>query len=166
MNPIPRFRRANAPATFGLVLLLVFGSAAAPSAFAEIPGLDALGGLVSKQFDTDSNDKISRAEWQTGIADGFEEIDSDGNGSLTSAELDQLADPIRDEFGDLGAMLVSALIKAAILAFDTDKNQSVSQSEYEDGAIRVFSGLDTNGDDSITESELKKLPSILLDSAK
>jgi len=166
MNPTPRFRRAIAPTILGLASLLAFGSATFPSAIAEIPGLDALGGLVSEQFDTDSNDKISSAEWHAGIGDGFKEMDSDGNGGLTSTELDQLAEPIRDEFGDLGAMLISALIKSALLAFDLDKNQSVSQREYDDGARKIFAGLDTNGDDSVTESELKNLPNILLNSVK
>lgn len=166
MNLIPRFQQANALEIFGLALVLACSSATAPSACAEIPGLDALGKLVREQFDTDSNGKISSAEWQAGSADGFEKMDSNGDGNLTATELDQLAGPIRDEFGDLGAMLVSALIKSAILAFDTDKNQQVSQSEYHAGAKKVFSALDTNGDDSISEAELKKLPSILLNSVK
>lgn len=162
----PRSYRADTPAILCLALLLAFGSVTTPAGSADVPGLDALGGLVRKQFDTDSNDKISSAEWQTGIGDGFEEMDSDGDGGLTTAELDQLANPIRDEFGDLGAMLVSALIKSAILAFDSDKNQSVSRSEYDGGSRKVFSGLDTDGDDSVTEAELKNLPTILLNSAK
>jgi len=161
-----RFRLAAVPASLGVALLLAFGSVTTPKALAEIPGLDALGGLVSEQFDKDSNDKISSTEWQAGIADGFDEMDTDGNGGLTSAELDQLADPIRDEFGDLGAMLVSALIKSVVLAFDTDKNQVVGRSEYTAGAKKVFSGLDSNGDDSVTEAELKKLPTILTNSVK
>lgn len=166
MNFTPRFRRTNALAVFGVALLLGFGAAPSPSAFADIPGLDDLGDLVRERFDTDSNNKISSTEWQAGIADSFDELDRDGNGNLTAAELDQLADPIRDKLGDLGAILVSALIKSAVLAFDTDKNQSVSRSEYNNGAKKVFSALDSNDDGSVTESELKKLPSILLNSAK
>ncbi len=129
---------------------------------AEIPGVDALGSLLGEQFDTNADGEIDTGEWNTGIANGFDSLDADGSGDVEAAEVDELGDPIREQFGDFGGLLVVALVKALVLTLDTDKNKIVSREEYTKETEKILQRLDTNGNGSVSEAELRSLPNKLL----
>ena len=129
---------------------------------AEIPGTDALGSLIGEQFDTNSDGEIDTGEWNTGIANGFDLLDADGSGDVEAAEVDQLGDPIREQFGDFGGALVVALVKAVVLTLDTDKNKIVSREEYTKETEKFLHRLDVDGNGSVSEAELRSLPAKLL----
>lgn len=121
---------------------------------AALPGADALAGLITKQFDTNADTILDAGEWQAGIEKGFQEIDSNGDGSITAAELDALADPIGNETGEFAAKLVTVLIKQVVLTMDSDKDGSVSLKEYTAQATSIFTKLDTSKSGSVEQAEL------------
>ena len=129
---------------------------------AEIPGADALGTLIGEQFDTNSDGEIDTDEWNTGIADGFDSLDADGNGDVVASEVDQLGDPIREQFGDFGGVLVVALVKLIVMTLDTDKNKIVSREEYTKETEKILHTLDVDGNGSVSKAELRSLPDKLL----
>ena len=158
-KPIPARSRGN---LFPLLFFLAGASFVAGTTQAEIPGADALGSLIGEQFDTNENGEIDTGEWNTGIANGFDSLDADGSGGVEAAEIDELGDPIREQFGDLGGALVVALVKAVVLTLDTDKNKTVSREEYNRETEKFLKKLDSNGDGSVSEAELRSLPAKLL----
>jgi Ca2+-binding EF-hand superfamily protein len=135
---------------------------AIPQLQAEIPGVDALDSLIGEQFDTNADGEIDTDEWNTGIADGFDTLDADGSGDVEAAEIDELGDPIREQFGDFGGALVVALVKAIVLTLDTDKNKIVSREEYTRETEKFLNRLDVDGNGSVSEAELRSLPSKVL----
>jgi Ca2+-binding EF-hand superfamily protein len=127
-------------------------------AFAELPGSDLLAGLVIKQFDQDHDGIIDINEWQNGTNEGFDEIDSNHDGFITETEIDDLVEPLSDDFPRLASIACVALIKKILFTFDTDKDHRVSKAEYEKGCADLFKMLDGNHDGALTRTELAELP--------
>ncbi|MEO6742614.1 MAG: EF-hand domain-containing protein [Chthoniobacteraceae bacterium] len=139
----------------------------APLHAAELPGAGALADLVVKQFDTNGDSKIDSGELQAGVASSFAEIDADGDGKITVAEIDALGDVLGKEIGETVAAVVMKLIKPLILSMDSDKDGAVSRDEFLKAAVALFARLDTNKDAEITRAELLLLPlKMLLPAAK
>lgn len=143
-------------ALFPLPLLLLFFFAA--PAFAQLPGMDMLAGLVVKQFDRDNDGNLDINEWQNGTNDGFIEMDRDQDGFVSESELDALADPISEEVGKFGAAACVILVKKILFTFDTDHDRRISKAEYETGCAAIFKMLDVNRDSLLTKAELADLP--------
>ncbi|MDR3401634.1 MAG: hypothetical protein P4L99_03965 [Chthoniobacter sp.] len=127
-------------------------------ASAQLPGMEALAGLIIKQFDRDNDGNVDINEWQNGANDGFIEMDHDQDGFISESEIDALAEPIADELGQLGAMAGVVLIKKILFTFDTDHDRRISKAEYEAGCAALFKLLDTNHDGLLTKAELADLP--------
>jgi Ca2+-binding EF-hand superfamily protein len=140
-----------------LYCLPFFFQCAMPT-FADLPGTDALAGLVITQFDRDHDGNVDINEWQNGANDGFLEMDKDQDGFISESEIEALSDPISEELGKLGAAASVVLIKKILFTFDTDHDRRVSKSEYETGCAALFKLLDNNRDGLLTKAELAELP--------
>jgi hypothetical protein len=130
----------------------------APLRAAELPGAGALVDIIIARFDTNGDSKIDSGEWQAGVAGSFDEIDTDGDGKITAAEIDALGDEIAQETGATVAALVMKLIKPIILAMDTDGDGAVSREEFTKAASAWFAKLDANHDAQLTREELMDFP--------
>ncbi len=127
-------------------------------AFASFPGAEALAKLVESEFDLNADGKIDQGEWQAGVEKGFKEMDLDGDGLLSSKELDALNSPIAEEIGDFAGKIVAALIKNLVLTMDADKDGAVSLKEYSTLTDPLFARLDANKDSNVDSAELLELP--------
>jgi hypothetical protein len=129
---------------------------------AALPGGDALGGLITENFDDNADALVDRDEWLGGIGDSFSTIDTSGDNAIVPDEIDGLRKEIATQTGDGTATLIVAIIKQLILLLDTDRNQSVSREEYEALGGGVFDKLDANKDGTLSRAELAALPVKLL----
>lgn len=129
---------------------------------AAVPGADLLAGLISKQFDSNSDGILDTGEWQGGIAASFDGMDANGDGSISGDDVDALKKSISDETGDLGATVAVALIKQIVMTLDKDGDRLVGKTEFADGGEGIFKKLDANSDGQVTKTELADLPIKLL----
>jgi len=132
----------------------------------ELPGTGALADLIIKFFDTNGDAKIATDEWHKGAAAAFSEIDADGDGKITPAEIDGLSDPIAEEAGTAVGALVSQLIKPLIMAMDANGDGAVSRDEFMKAMDELFAKLDANKNAELTRDELMQLPLRLLPTGK
>lgn len=133
-----------------------------PSLNAAIPGAEALGKLITSQFDTNSDAIIDQGEWQSGIADSFEKLDSNQDGAIKGEEIDGLSEDITKETGSLAGSLVVVLIKQLIMSLDSDGDKAVTRKEYDKPTESIFTKLDADKNTSLTLAELSELPSQLV----
>jgi EF hand len=138
---------------------LIFSAALS---YAAVPGADILGGLIARQFDSNSDGILDTGEWQSGIAASFDEMDANGDGSISGDDVDALKKSISDETGDLGATVAVALIKQIVMTLDKNSDMLVSKTEFADGAEGIFKKLDANKDAQVSKEELAELPTRLL----
>ncbi len=137
---------------------IIFTSVVAPLRAVELPGAGALADIILKRFDTNRDAKLDLGEWQAGVKDSFAEMDGDGDGKITAAELDVVGEGIAKETGASVGPLLAKLIKSLVLTMDADKDGSVSREEYTKVADTLFAKLDTNQDAEVTREELLSLP--------
>lgn len=129
---------------------------------AALPGGDALGGLITENFDDNADALVDRDEWLSGIGDSFTTLDANGDNAIVAAEVDGLRKDIATETGDGSAVLIVAIIKQLVLFLDTDKDQRVSREEYEALGGGIFAKLDADKDGKLGRAELAALPVKLL----
>jgi Ca2+-binding EF-hand superfamily protein len=117
-------------------------------------------GLGTQFFDTNKDDKVSKAEWDA----GFTKLDKNADGSLSNAELRAARQT------DTTDQPTAPTPQSVLTAADTDKNNSISTTEWQaytptgsDGQplnltaaqkTAVFNRIDTNDDSKITLAEL------------
>ena len=94
-------------------------------------GVEAIIDGLLKQFDTDTDGKISKAEAKGRIADGFDKLDQNRDGGLDRKELRVIAQSMADAKGGPGGGF---------------------------GAPPDFDALDKNADGRLTKEELKGTP--------
>ena len=136
-----------------LVLVLV----PRPS-LAALPGAEALAGLILGEFDLNADSIVDAGEWQAGVEKGFDEMDANGDGSLSEAELDGLAGPISEGAGGIVADVLTGLIKRIVMTLDKNGDKLVSKAEYLAGCEKIFKMLDANQDGQLSKVELLDLP--------
>ena len=139
------------------ILLPVLLISASPL-IAALPGGEGLAKLIMSQFDTNADKLLDAGEWQAGVAKGFDQMDTNGDGSITEGEIDGLTEEIAKETGDLAAGVVVALIKKVIMSLDADGSKTVSRKEYTGKAEGIFKKLDSDSDGKVTMAELEELP--------
>jgi hypothetical protein len=144
--------------SFVFLVVITVTLAAGPTASAALPGADALAKLIIHEFDTNSDDAIDSGEWQNGIEGSFGDMDTNGDGSVESDEVNGLTEDIAEETGELAAGLIVAMIKQILLALDADGNKLVSSKEYSGLSTEIFTKLDVNKDNSLSIAELAELP--------
>lgn len=143
--------------SFLCALTLMIGSI-----HAAVPGGEALAGLITDEFDTNSDQVLDAGEWQAGIGESFGKLDANGDGSIAPDEAGSLSSEIAEKTGELAAALVVGLIKQAIASLDSDGDNLVSRKEYNKLSLDIFGKLDTNKNNSLTQTELADLPVKLL----
>lgn len=141
---------------------LLFLLAFCPSLHAAIPGAESLAKLITTEFDINSDDSIDQAEWKAGIANGFDKLDSNGDGSIKPDEADELQGEIAEESGDFAAVLVVVLIKQVLISLDGDGDKAVSRKEYDTLSSGIFTKLDADKNSSLTLTEMSELPAKLV----
>ncbi|WP_395749529.1 hypothetical protein [Prosthecobacter sp.] len=142
-----------------ITLLYVFN---AHTLRAAVPGAESLAKLIAHEFDTNSDDKLDQGEWQNGISGSFDKLDTNRDGSIKTDEVDALSNDIAAEAGDIGGVIIVALIKQVLLTLDTDKDKAVSRKEYDTLTDGIFTKLDTDKNSSLTLAELSELPEKIL----
>ena len=145
-----------------VLVLFIAALSSASLAPAQIPGADVIGTLIAKHFDSNTDDLVDLGEWQGGMKSSFADMDADGNGSLSAADIDELQDSLKSEAGDIGAAVVLALIKQIVFSLDKDDDKLVSEKEFSEGGDAMFKKLDANNDGKLSKAELSDLPSRLL----
>lgn len=136
-------------------LLFVFGAC---TLHAAVPGAESLAKLIAHEFDTNSDDILDQGEWQNGIAGSFDKLDVNRDGSIKTEEVDRLSNDISAEAGDIGGVIIVALIKQVLLTLDTDDDKAVSRKEYDTLTDGIFAKLDADKTASLTLAELAELP--------
>ena len=136
------------------------------SAMAAIPGADLLSGVILKNLDRDFDGKLDAAEWRDGTFDGFVEMDLDLDGSVVSAEIAHLAEPLSFDLGKVGAALCVKLIEQLFMTLDQDGDHRITRKEYDAGCAAIFQRMDTNADQILSKTELNELPARLLGGGK
>lgn len=131
---------------------------------AALPGAAPLAKLIISEFDTNADKLISTVEWQSGITESFDKLDTNGDGSIVGGEIDGMQSEIGKLTGDLAAGLVTAMIKQMIFSLDADGDANVSWKEYGASTGSLFAKLDTDSNGSLTPAELETLPTLLLTS--
>lgn len=129
-----------------------------PLRAAELPGAGALADVVLKHFDTNGDSKIDSGEWQAGVEDSFREMDADGDGRISGAEMDALGEAIGKEAGEAAGAVLGKLVKTLLLTMDADKDGSVSRDEFMKATGALFAKLDVSKNAELTRDELLSLP--------
>ncbi|MBL9183841.1 MAG: EF-hand domain-containing protein [Verrucomicrobiaceae bacterium] len=138
-----------------VLFALLLGSSTLTAA---LPGAESLAKLITKQFDTNSDDLIDAGEWQTGIAESFSKLDANNDGLIKPEESENLKEDIAEESGDIAATLIVALIQQVLSALDSDGDKAVSRKEYDELSLTIFGRLDADKNNSLTLAELSELP--------
>lgn len=145
-----------------LLLLASLIFASGDSLTAAIPGSESLAKLIAAEFDTNSDDILDQGEWQSGIAASFGKLDSNNDGSVKPDEVDGMQEDISKETGDVGGVIIVALIKQVLLSLDSDGDNAVSRKEYDTLADKVFEKLNADKGAGLTIAELSELPTKLI----
>jgi hypothetical protein len=125
---------------------------------AAVPGAEALAGVILDEFDTNADAKLDQGEWQGGIGDSFGSLDTNGDGSIASNEVDGIKGDLASKTGDLTASVLVVVVKQVLLALDSDKDRLVSKKEYDTLSNDVFEKLDSDKDKILGKAELSELP--------
>ena len=102
-----------------------------------------------KMMDTDGNGSISSAEHAAGVTKMFTEMDADKDGFVTSAEMDAR----HAAKGDMKMKMSSA---DKIKTMDTDGDGKLSSVEHDAGAAKMFMDMDADQDGSLSKAEMGK----------
>jgi hypothetical protein len=121
-----------------------------PAVAPSIPSATAAPQVARKLFsfdgvDVDGNGFISAAEHAAGWSRTFEAMEADGDGVLTTQELDDA----RAAIGRLSLLSSERLIKAA----DQDGSGALTLAEYMAASNRSFQSRDGNGDGRLDRAE-------------
>lgn len=123
---------------------------------AEIPSIPKIRGpitiirpaaLLFTTFDKDANYSISRKEASLGATDAFGRADQNKNGKVSLFELEDWR----------AAALGSMDALPGNLNFDTDYDNQVSKSEFEDALLELFDRHDKDEDGSVVHGELMQI---------
>lgn len=89
------------------------------------------------QADLDHNGVVTQEEWMKAGLAAFDALDTDHDGTLTSAEIEaerQTLDRNHD------GTLASSEVSQEVSAYDTDQDGSISEAEFRDGLIHDLGG--------------------------
>lgn len=125
---------------------------------AAVPGGESLATLIAHEFDTNADGILDQGEWQGGITGSFDKLDTNRDGSIKPDEVDGLSDDIAAEAGDIGGVILVALIKQALLTLDQDGDKAVNRKEFDALTDGIFTKLDADKNASLTPAELSELP--------
>ena len=132
--------------TFAITLTALAVVLAVSTVFAQVgpgrgrgPGARDRGAGVLRRFDANGDGQITEREWMA----VFDNIDKDGDGVLSEAELKESAEQARQEAGN-----------RMFKRFDADGNGSIDASEFP-GREEMFKRIDSDGDGQLSGEEFK-----------
>jgi len=113
---------------------------------------------ISAEFETiDTNDdgRVSSSEYEVYTRQVFDEIDSDGDDKLTSAEIMAAESKFNRHVFTTGHILGPAKLTTAerIQRLDANKNGTVEQSEHANGAAAKFQKMDIDHGGELSQQE-------------
>lgn len=158
----PPSRRVFAIMKLRLSVIVLVCFLSSVSVHAAVPGAEALGGLISKHFDSNSDGIVDTGEWQSGMTASFADMDLSHDGNISGDDVDGLKKEMTEELGEVGATVVVALIKQIVMTLDKDADKLVSEKEFSEGDEAMFKKLDANKDGQVSKDELAELPTRLL----
>ncbi len=138
-----------------IIILFIFNAHTLPAA---VPGAESLARLITQEFDTNADGILDQGEWQNGIAGSFDQMDTNHDGSIKPEEVDGMSDDIAAEAGDIGGVILVALIRQSLLALDQDGDKAVNRKEFNTLTDGLFTKLDADKNASLTLAELSELP--------
>lgn len=124
-----------------------------------VPALASANEDKFKQMDSNGDGSISSAEHTAGAQKMFTAMDANKDGSVTAAEMDaQWAakkgkDGKMDGMHKMDGMKMSAADK--IKEIDTDGDGRISSAEHAAGSQKMFGKMDANGDGMLTAAEMQ-----------
>lgn len=132
---------------FRVVALSVTVLMPATPALAQVGG----GGPLAQFTASDANKDgiITRDEYRTQRTKNYSQVDKNGDGSITTAELSAVMPNAQAKM----------MVGFAIGRFDTNKDKKISKAEWAAAPMTMFDRTDTNKDNKVTQDELKNLPS-------
>ena len=117
------------------------------------PALAGNPGAKFKSMDSNSNGMVSSTEHAAGVKKMFTEMDANGDGNVTAAEMDAKHAMKGDKAkADKSAGRMSSADKIAKM--DTNGDGALSASEHDAGAQSMFSEMDTDGNGSLSSQEM------------
>lgn len=107
---------------------------------------EARGMEMFERIDTNSDEKLDFAEFSAPMIARFEEVDADGNGVITDAEIETASE---NKEGRRAKRIAKRL--------DSDDNGEVTRAELEERQQAIFARLDADEDGFISIDEAKKM---------
>ena len=122
-----------------------------------------LADVMIEYLDTNGDHIIDIGEFQAGCARGFDEMDTDGDGFISTKELDALGGMLaKSGENALVAAASGVLLASWIKTMDADGDGRVSREEFLKGCEKYFDKLDSDKDHKLTRDELMALPAKML----
>ena len=115
--------------------------------------------LVGQWFDATDKDHDAKLSWAEAEAEAmamFAHIDSNGDGYVTTTELEQRRNAAPGSMQgrqQLGAGPGGMPLASGFMTADTDLNFRVTQQEHVARVRRIFNGIDTDRDGSLSRAE-------------
>jgi len=101
-------------------------------------------GMMLQHLDSDGDGQITREEFDTGHAAHFGKLDLDSSGSFTIEEMDQMREAMREKRR-----------QKRFQRWDQDGDGNVTQEEFNAHGSDMFSGMDTDENGVVDQSEIK-----------
>jgi Ca2+-binding EF-hand superfamily protein len=125
--------------------------ASSEGAYREAPSVSAEGAAIFLTLDADRDTRLSRSEHAAGAGTMFSSLDENGDGFVTSAELDAVRarNAIPADGGTTSVERIAEL--------DRDGDARLSAREHEVAARAIFRRLDVDADGFLSVSEIRQM---------
>lgn len=118
-----------------------------------VPALASAKDDKFKQMDSDGDGAVSSAEHAAGAQKMFTAMDTNQDGYVSAAEMDAQWAAKAGKDAKMSGMKMSAADK--IKEVDTDGDGRLSAAEHAAGSQQMFARMDANSDGKITEAEMQ-----------
>ncbi|HEY9252995.1 MAG TPA: hypothetical protein VIP30_00495 [Stenotrophomonas sp.] len=118
-----------------------------------VPALASANEDKFKQMDSNGDGSISSAEHTAGAQKMFTAMDTNKDGSVTAAEMEAQWAAKKGKDAKMDGMKMSAADK--IKEIDTNGDGKISAAEHAAGSQKMFGKMDADGDGKITAAEMQ-----------
>ncbi|HVJ36901.1 MAG TPA: hypothetical protein VM687_03745 [Stenotrophomonas sp.] len=122
-----------------------------------VPALASANEDKFKQMDSNGDGSISSAEHAAGAQKMFTAMDTNKDGSVTAAEMDAQWAAKKGKDGKMDGKADGMKMSAAekIKEIDTNGDGKISAAEHAAGSQKMFGKLDADGDGKVTAAEMQ-----------